>query len=113
MEFPYLCLLISGGHCLLTVVKGVDDFVLIGSSIDIAPGDAMDKIARRLKLKNLPECHGMSGGQAIETVALRGSLKAFEPIYVMNKLPDCNFSFSGIQNTWQKRIMLEEAKHGK
>jgi N6-L-threonylcarbamoyladenine synthase len=112
VEFPYLCLLISGGHCLLAVVQGVDEFVLIGSSIDIAPGDALDKVARRLKLNNLPECAGKSGGHAIETLALQGSYSAFEPVYVMNKLPDCNFSFSGIQNTWERRIIEEEARIG-
>lgn len=44
LEFPFLVLLISGGHCLLAVAQGVSDFLLLGQSIDIAPGDMLDKV---------------------------------------------------------------------
>jgi N6-L-threonylcarbamoyladenine synthase len=44
VEFPFLVLLVSGGHCLLAVVKGVDEFLLVGESIDKAPGEAFDKV---------------------------------------------------------------------
>lgn len=44
VEFPFLTLLISGGHSLLAVVKGVDDFVVIGKGLDDAPGEAYDKV---------------------------------------------------------------------
>jgi len=44
VEFPFLVLLISGGHCLLALVRGVDDFLLIGKGLDEAPGDAFDKV---------------------------------------------------------------------
>lgn len=44
VKFPYLVLLISGGHCLLSVVKGVNDFLLLGESMDDAPGEAFDKV---------------------------------------------------------------------
>uniref|UniRef100_A0A9L0S4U6 N(6)-L-threonylcarbamoyladenine synthase n=1 Tax=Equus caballus TaxID=9796 RepID=A0A9L0S4U6_HORSE len=43
VEFPFLVLLISGGHCLLALVRGVSDFLLLGKSLDIAPGDMLDK----------------------------------------------------------------------
>jgi len=43
LEFPFLVLLLSGGHCLLALARDVDDFVLIGKNIDDAPGDAFDK----------------------------------------------------------------------
>ncbi|XP_059558539.1 tRNA N6-adenosine threonylcarbamoyltransferase, mitochondrial isoform X2 [Myotis daubentonii] len=43
VEFPFLVLLISGGHCLLALVRGVADFLLLGKSLDIAPGDMLDK----------------------------------------------------------------------
>ncbi|XP_014664386.1 PREDICTED: probable tRNA N6-adenosine threonylcarbamoyltransferase, mitochondrial isoform X2 [Priapulus caudatus] len=62
VAFPFLVFLLSGGHCLLAIVKDVEDFMLLGESIDTSPGEAYDKVARRLKLKNLPECDGMSGG---------------------------------------------------
>ena len=44
ISFPYLVLLISGGHCLLAVARGVTDFLLLGRSIDDAPGEAFDKV---------------------------------------------------------------------
>lgn len=47
LEFPFLVLLISGGHCLLAVAQGVSDFLLLGQSIDIAPGDMLDKVIFR------------------------------------------------------------------
>uniref|UniRef100_A0A8D1WIE9 N(6)-L-threonylcarbamoyladenine synthase n=1 Tax=Sus scrofa TaxID=9823 RepID=A0A8D1WIE9_PIG len=49
VEFPFLVLLISGGHCLLALVRGVSDFLLLGKSLDIAPGDMLDKVLRRGK----------------------------------------------------------------
>ncbi|KAF7278063.1 hypothetical protein GWI33_008832 [Rhynchophorus ferrugineus] len=66
IEFPFLVLLISGGHCLLAVANSVDEFLLLGESIDDAPGEAFDKMARRLKIKNLPQYSTLSGGAAIE-----------------------------------------------
>lgn len=44
VEFPFLVLLISGGHCLLAVANGVADFMLLGQSLDEAPGDSLDKV---------------------------------------------------------------------
>lgn len=44
LDFPFLVLLISGGHCLVAVAKSVDNFLLLGESMDIAPGDAFDKV---------------------------------------------------------------------
>uniref|UniRef100_V5H8L1 N(6)-L-threonylcarbamoyladenine synthase n=1 Tax=Ixodes ricinus TaxID=34613 RepID=V5H8L1_IXORI len=62
VDFPYLVLLVSGGHCQLAVVRDIDDFLLLGQTMDDAPGETFDKVARRLKLTNLPECRGLSGG---------------------------------------------------
>lgn len=44
VKYPFLVLLISGGHCLLAVVKNVDEFILLGQSLDDAPGEAFDKV---------------------------------------------------------------------
>lgn len=44
LEFPFLVLLLSGGHCLLAVAKKVNEFFLLGQSIDDAPGEALDKV---------------------------------------------------------------------
>lgn len=46
VDFPFLVLLISGGHCLLALVRGVSDFLLLGKSLDIAPGDMLDKVTQ-------------------------------------------------------------------
>lgn len=96
VEYPFLVLLASGGHCLLAVAKDVEDFVLLGTSLDNAPGDAFDKVARSLKLKNLKECYGLSGGASVELVAQNGDPNAFSFPQVMVKSADCNFSFAGI-----------------
>ena len=44
VEYPYIVLLISGGHCILAVVRGVDDFLMLGRGLDGAPGEAYDKV---------------------------------------------------------------------
>lgn len=60
VEFPFLVLLISGGHCLLALVQGVSDFLLLGKSLDIAPGDMLDKVLFQVLLLSfwccLPVC---------------------------------------------------------
>lgn len=54
---------------LLAVAQSVDEFLVLGSSLDIAPGDVIDKVARTLRVKANPECRGLSGGAAIEILA--------------------------------------------
>ncbi|XP_067005385.1 tRNA N6-adenosine threonylcarbamoyltransferase, mitochondrial isoform X2 [Anabrus simplex] len=111
VEFPFLVLLISGGHCLLSVVKAVDKFLLLGSSLDDAPGEAFDKVIRRLKLRNMPEFCNMSGGAALEKAAERGDPLAFEFPSVMTQYRDCNFSLAGLKNKARRHIIEEEIKH--
>lgn len=53
LKFPFLVLLLSGGHCQVAYVADVETFLLLGSSLDDSPGETFDKIARRLKLRNL------------------------------------------------------------
>ncbi|XP_075687383.1 tRNA N6-adenosine threonylcarbamoyltransferase, mitochondrial isoform X3 [Rhinoderma darwinii] len=72
VEFPFLVLLISGGHCILAVANGISDFLLLGQSLDASPGEALDKVARRLSLLKNSECSSMSGGQSIEYLAQFG-----------------------------------------
>ncbi|XP_026301725.1 probable tRNA N6-adenosine threonylcarbamoyltransferase, mitochondrial isoform X2 [Apis mellifera] len=69
IDFPYLALLISGGHCLLAIVENVNKFYLLGTSLSNTPGDVFNKVARRLKLRNIPEFSTLNGGQAIELAA--------------------------------------------
>ncbi|XP_076233879.1 threonyl-carbamoyl synthesis 4 isoform X2 [Calliopsis andreniformis] len=112
VDFPYLVLLISGGHCLLAIVKNVDQFYLLGTTIDKAPGDLFDKVARRLKLRNIPEFKTLNGGQAVENAACKASdIDKFFFDCVMRKYRNCNFSFSGIQSTCDNYIKREESRH--
>lgn len=70
LSFPYLMLLVSGGHCQLLIVRGPDSFQRLGGTIDDAPGEAFDKTARLLGLQQ-------PGGPAVEREALGGDPKRF------------------------------------
>ncbi|GIY26935.1 probable tRNA N6-adenosine threonylcarbamoyltransferase, mitochondrial [Caerostris extrusa] len=110
IPFPFLCLLASGGHCQLTLVKGINEFYLLGDSQHNSPGEVLDKIARRLKLLNLPECYEMSGGKAIEHMARGGDPTAFSVPLMLVHHRDCNFSFSGFSSFATFTIENEEEK---
>ncbi|XP_027760461.1 probable tRNA N6-adenosine threonylcarbamoyltransferase, mitochondrial isoform X2 [Empidonax traillii] len=112
LEFPFLVLLVSGGHCLLAVAQGVSDFLLLGQSIDIAPGDMLDKVARRLSLRKHPECHSMAGGQAIEHLAQTGNQEQVVFRLPMKQYRNCNFSFSGLLNLVKNAIAQKEKEEG-
>ena len=94
VEFPFLLLLVSGGHCQLVGVGGPDDFRLYGSTIDDAVGEAFDKTA---KILGLP----YPGGPAVEEAAKSGNAKAYElPRPLLNRRETGNgadFSFSGLK----------------
>uniref|UniRef100_A0A8B9K5M9 N(6)-L-threonylcarbamoyladenine synthase n=3 Tax=Astyanax mexicanus TaxID=7994 RepID=A0A8B9K5M9_ASTMX len=112
LEFPFLVLLVSGGHSLLTVAKGIDDFLLLGQTLDEAPGDTLDKIARRLSLIKHPKCSSLSGGQAIELLAKEGDRQQFQFKTPMGKQYDCNFSYAGLRNQVTMAIIKKEKEEG-
>jgi N6-L-threonylcarbamoyladenine synthase len=112
VQFPFLVLLISGGHSLLAIAESVDSFVLLGETADDAPGEAFDKVARRLKLKDHPKCAGMSGGRAIQAMAREGNPRAFVFPFQMAKYRDCMFSFSGLKDFAYRLIDKLEKEHG-
>jgi len=90
ISFPYLLLLVSGGHCQLLAVYGVGQYRRLGTTIDDAVGEAFDKTAKLMGL-------GYPGGPAVEKAALEGNPLRFKfPRPLMNK-PGCNFSFSGLK----------------
>ncbi|OBS67826.1 hypothetical protein A6R68_03633 [Neotoma lepida] len=95
VEFPFLVLLISGGHCLLALVRGVSDFLLLGKSLDIAP-----------------EYSTMSGGKAIEHLAKQGNRFHFTINPPMQNAKNCDFSFTGLQHVTDKLIMRQEKEEG-
>ncbi|XP_059052410.1 tRNA N6-adenosine threonylcarbamoyltransferase, mitochondrial-like [Achroia grisella] len=110
---PFVVLLISGGHCLLALVKDIDNFFLLGEGLDNAPGEIMDKVARRLKLKNIAEFSLMPGGKAIETAARKASNpEQFKFPLPLTKYRDCNFSFSGLKDSVFRTLLRKETDHG-
>jgi N6-L-threonylcarbamoyladenine synthase len=88
--FPYLLLLISGGHCQLLAVEGVGRFRLYGTTIDDAVGEAFDKTA---KLLGLP----YPGGPSVEAAARAGDPKAYQLPRPMLGREGADFSFSGLK----------------
>ncbi len=90
VAFPYLLLLVSGGHCQLLEVRGVGDYLRLGGSLDDAAGEAFDKIAKLLGL-------GYPGGPAVEQAAKTGNPARFALPRPMLGRPGCDFSFSGLK----------------
>ncbi|RLN90011.1 hypothetical protein BBJ28_00006149, partial [Nothophytophthora sp. Chile5] len=78
-EFPFVVLLVSGGHCCLVLAKGVGDYELLGNTLDDSIGEAYDKVARMLDItaSALPNGKGVHGGKLIEDMAARGNDRAF------------------------------------
>ncbi|XP_066541909.1 tRNA N6-adenosine threonylcarbamoyltransferase, mitochondrial isoform X2 [Hoplias malabaricus] len=112
LEFPFLVLLVSGGHSLLALAKGIDDFLLLGQTLDEAPGDTLDKVARRLSLIKHPKCSSLSGGQAIELLAQSGDRLKLQFRTPMGQHYDCNFSFAGLRNQVTGAINKKEKEEG-
>jgi N6-L-threonylcarbamoyladenine synthase len=90
LAFPYLMLLVSGGHCQFLIVKGVDDFTRLGGTIDDAPGEAFDKTAKLLGLSQ-------PGGPAVEAEARTGDATRFAFPRPLLDRPGCDMSFSGLK----------------
>jgi len=90
VAYPYLMLLVSGGHCQFLIVRGCEDFSRLGGTIDDAPGEAFDKTARLLGL-------AQPGGPAVEREALEGEPKRFRFPRPLLDRPGCDMSFSGLK----------------
>ena len=90
LAFPYLMLLVSGGHCQFLIARGVDDFRRLGGTIDDAPGEAFDKTAKLLGL-------GQPGGPAVEREAALGDARRFAFPRPLLNVPGCDMSFSGLK----------------
>ena len=104
--YPYLMLLVSGGHCQFLSVTGPDSFTRLGGTIDDAPGEAFDKIA---KLLGLPQ----PGGPSVETAAQTGNPKRFALPRPLLDRPGCDLSFSGLKTAvLRQRDDLVEAQGG-
>ncbi len=102
VEYPYLLLLVSGGHCQILVVKGVGDYERLGTTIDDAAGEAFDKVAKMLGL-------GYPGGPMIEKTAATGNVNRFVLPHPLRGSGDCNMSFSGLKTAVRKIIESYDA----
>ncbi len=90
-QFPFLCLLVSGGHSQIVVVRNYFDMEVIGQTIDDAAGEAFDKCG---KVMNLP----YPSGPVIDRLAKQGNPKAFT--FSKPKVGDTDFSFSGLKTSF-------------
>jgi N6-L-threonylcarbamoyladenine synthase len=88
--FPFVALLVSGGHSQLMEVAGVGDYKLLGDTLDDAAGEAFDKTAKLLDL-------GYPGGPALSKLALQGTPGKFKLPRPLLHSGDLNFSFSGLK----------------
>lgn len=90
VDFPYLMLLVSGGHCQFLLVRGPGAFTRLGGTIDDAPGEAFDKTARLLALPQ-------PGGPSVEAEATRGDVKRLRFPRPLLDRDGCDMSFSGLK----------------
>jgi len=104
-SFPFLALLVSGGHTQLVQVAAVGKYTILGESVDDAAGEAFDKTAKLLGL-------GYPGGPALARLAESGNPNSFHFSRPMTQRPGLNFSFSGLKTqvltTWQAQDVQNE-----
>ena len=98
-KFPFLALLVSGGHSMLIAVRALGDYRLLGTTVDDAVGEAFDKTAKLLGL-------GYPGGPALAALAEHGNDAAFDFPRPMLNRPGHDFSFSGLKTA----VMIEVRK---
>ncbi len=100
-SFPFIALLVSGGHTMLIRVDGIGRYKLLGDTLDDAAGKAFDKTAKMLGL-------GYPGGPIVSKLALQGNAERFHFPRPMIDRPGLDMSFSGLKtfslNTWQKAL---------
>ena len=97
IDFPFLLLLVSGGHCQLLAVEGVGRYRRLGTTIDDAVGEAFDKTAKLLGL-------GYPGGPAVEKAARNGDPARFILPRPMVGRAGCDFSFSGLKTAVRRKL---------
>ena len=97
IPFPYLLLLVSGGHTQFLWTEGVGQYKLLGTTLDDAAGEAFDKVAKLLNV-------GYPGGPALEKSATLGNSERFDLPRPLFGVPQCNFSFSGLKTAVLKKV---------
>ncbi|MBX9620622.1 MAG: tRNA (adenosine(37)-N6)-threonylcarbamoyltransferase complex transferase subunit TsaD [Alphaproteobacteria bacterium] len=102
IPFPYLLLLVSGGHCQFLIVEDVGNYAYLGGTLDDALGECLDKTARLLG-------YPYPGGPTIERLALQGNPNAYDFPRPLKGQKGCDFSFSGLK-TAARKVILEADK---
>ena len=106
-EFPFVALLVSGGHTMLVNVEAIGQYKVLGESLDDAAGEAFDKTAKMLGL-------AYPGGPAVAKLAEKGEIGRYKFPRPMTDRPGLDFSFSGLKtftlNTLQKSDKTEQTK---
>ena len=107
-EFPFLCLLVSGGNSQIILVKAYNDMEILGQTIDDAAGEAIDKCSKIMGL-------GYPGGPIIDKLARQGNPKAFT--FSKPHIPGLDYSFSGLKTSflyslrdWIKEILMDKLR---
>ena len=90
IKYPFLCFLLTGGHTQIYLVKAINEYKLIGESLDDAIGEAFDKVAKLIGM-------GYPGGAEIEKLSKYGDENSINLPHPLKKNRDLNFSFSGIK----------------
>jgi len=101
-EFPFLCLLVSGGNSQIIVVRSYSDMEIVGQTIDDAAGEAFDKCA---KVMGLP----YPGGPFVDRLAKEGNPKAF--VFNKPQIPNYNYSFSGLKTSFLYLVRDKEKEN--
>ena len=104
-QFPFVALLVSGGHTLLTEVKGIGEYKILGQTLDDAVGEAFDKTAKILGL-------GYPGGPAIARAALNGNPDRYRFPRPMVDRPGMDFSYSGLKTSALTTVQRARDKNG-
>ncbi len=97
VEFPYLLLLVSGGHCQFVAVEGLGKYKILGQTLDDAIGEAFDKLAKMMDL-------GFPGGPIVEQIAKFGDSLRFDFPKPLYSKKNCDMSFSGLKTAVKLKI---------
>lgn len=101
VDFPYMMLLVSGGHCQILIVENIGKYHRLGGTLDDAVGESFDKVAKMLGLP-------YPGGPIIEKLALEGNPNSYAFPHPLQGREGCDFSFSGLKTA--ARLLIEKHK---
>ena len=101
IKYPFVSFLLTGGHTQIYLINSVNNYELLGETLDDAVGEAFDKVAKLIKLS-------YPGGPEIEKIAKSGNLKTFNLPHPLKNKEELNFSFSGIKTAVNLIVKKED-----